>query len=129
VLRGEWRFTGTLVTDWDNVGRMVWEQKVCQDDVDAAAVAVRAGNHLVMTTPQFFEGALRAVAEGRLQESEIDEAVRRILRLKFELGLFENPRAPDQARQSEVIGCAAHADLNLEIARRSLVPLRNDGPS
>lgn len=127
VLRGEWGFTGTLVTDWDNVGRMVWEQKVCADDIAAATVAVRAGNHLVMTTPQFFESALQAVAEERLHESDIDEAVRRILRLKFELGLFENPRAPDPARQAEVIGSAAHTALNLEIARRSLVLLQNDG--
>lgn len=127
VLRGEWGFTGTLVTDWDNVGRMVWEQKVCADDVEAATVAVRAGNHLVMTTPQFFEGALAAVAQGRLAEAQIDEAVARILRLKVELGLFEDPRAPDVARQAQVIGCAAHADLNLELARRSLVLLTNDG--
>ncbi len=53
---GEWGFTGTLVTDWDNVGRMVWEQKVCADDVEAATVAVRAGNDLVMTTPQLLRG-------------------------------------------------------------------------
>ncbi len=127
VLKQEWGFTGTLVTDWDNVGRMVWEQKVCADLTEAAIVAVRAGNDLVMTTPGFFEGAQQAVAQGRLSEAEIDAAVRRILRLKFELGLFENPRAPDAARQREVIGCPAHAELNLEMARRTLVLLRNDG--
>ncbi len=127
VLRGEWGFTGTLVTDWDNVGRMVWEQKVCADDVEAATVAVVAGNHLVMTTPQFFDGALGALEHGHLQETQIDEAVRRILRLKVELGLFEDPRAPDPERQAQVIGSAAHAELNLEVARRALVLLRNDG--
>ncbi|GIE20827.1 glycoside hydrolase family 3 N-terminal domain-containing protein [Winogradskya humida] len=127
VLKGEWGFTGTLVTDWDNVGRMVWEQKVCADEVEAAAVAVRAGNDLVMTTPGFFEGAQTAVERGLLTEEEIDGAVRRILRLKFEFGLFENPRAPDAARQAAVIGAPEHAELNLEVARRSLVLLRNDG--
>ncbi len=127
VLKGEWGFTGTLVTDWDNVGRMVWEQKVCADHAEAAAVAVRAGNDLVMTTPEFFEGAQEAVATGRLAEAELDEAVRRVLRLKFELGLFEDPRGPDVARQAEVIGSAEHTALNLEVARRSLVLLRNDG--
>jgi len=127
VLRQEWGFTGTLVTDWDNVGRMVWEQQVCADLTDAAARAVRAGNDLVMTTPGFFEGAQAAVEQGRLAEAEIDAAVRRILRLKFELGLFENPRAPDAERQAAVIGHRDHAGLNLEIARRSLVLLRNDG--
>ena len=127
VLRGEWGYTGTLVTDWDNVGRMVWEQQICADYAEAAAAAVRAGNDMVMTTPQFFEGAQEAVARGLLDEKQIDDAVRRILRLKFELGLFEDPRAPDPERQAQVIGCRAHADLNLEVARRSLVLLRNDG--
>ncbi|MEV8268500.1 glycoside hydrolase family 3 N-terminal domain-containing protein [Microbacterium sp. NPDC076911] len=127
VLKGEWGFTGTLITDWDNVGRMVREQRVCADHAEAAAVAVEAGNDLVMTTPEFFEGAQLAVATGRLAEADLDEAVRRILRLKFELGLFENPRAPDVALQAQVIGSAEHARLNLEMARRSLVLLRNDG--
>ncbi|WP_374970836.1 glycoside hydrolase family 3 N-terminal domain-containing protein [Terrabacter sp. BE26] len=127
VLKGEWGFTGTLVTDWDNVGRMVWEQKVCADDVEAATVAVRAGNDLVMTTPAFFEAAQEAVARGLLDEGQIDEAARRVLRLKLELGLFENPRPPDLERQRLVIGSAEHAALNLEVARRSLVLLTNDG--
>ncbi|MFC4064989.1 exo-beta-d-1,3/1,6-glucosidase [Actinoplanes subglobosus] len=127
VLKEEWGFTGTLVTDWDNVGRMVWEQKVCADYAEAAAVAVKAGNDLIMTTPAFFEGAQEAIRRGILGEDDIDAAVRRILRLKFELGLFENPRTPDAARQAEVIGSPAHTALNLEIARRSLVLLSNDG--
>lgn len=127
VLRDDWRFTGTLVTDWDNVGRMVWEQQVCAEFTEAAVVAVRAGNDLVMTTPGFFEGAQEAVARGLLAEEEIDAAVRRILTLKFELGLFEDPRRPDIARQAVAIGTAAHAEVNLEVARRSLVLLRNDG--
>lgn len=127
VLRGEWGYTGTLVTDWDNVGRMVWEQRIYADHTQAAAAAVRAGNDMVMTTPKFFEGAQRAVEQGTLGEAEIDAAVRRVLTLKFELGLFENPRHPDTARQAEVIGSAGHAVLNLEAARRSLVLLTNDG--
>jgi beta-glucosidase len=127
VLKGEWGFTGTLITDWDNVGRMVWEQKIQPTYAAAAAVAVLAGNDLVMTTPAFFNGAQEAVAQGLITEAHLDEAVTRILRLKFELGLFENPRLPDQARQAAVIGSTEHADLNLEIARRSLVLLHNDG--
>ncbi|MEU4261620.1 exo-beta-d-1,3/1,6-glucosidase [Streptomyces argenteolus] len=127
VLRGEWGYTGTLVTDWDNVGRMVWEQRIYADYTQAATAAVRAGNDMVMTTPKFFEGAQRAVESGTLDEAEIDAAVRRVLTLKFELGLFENPRRPDAARQAEVIGSAEHAVLNLEAARRSLVLLTNDG--
>ncbi|KIF71404.1 beta-D-glucosideglucohydrolase [Streptomyces sp. AcH 505] len=127
VLRGEWGYTGTLITDWDNVGRMVWEQRIHADYAQAAAATVRAGNDMVMTTPKFFDGAREAVEQGKLDEAEIDQAVRRILTLKFELGLFEDPRRPDRARQAEVIGSAAHAALNLETARRSLVLLTNDG--
>ncbi len=127
VLRGEWGYTGTLVTDWDNVGRMVWEQRIQPDHTHAAAAAVRAGNDMVMTTPGFFEGAQDAVARGMLAEEEIDAAVARILTLKFELGLFEDPRHPDPVRQRAVIGAREHTDLNLEVARRSLVLLANDG--
>src|SRR6478609_8899911 len=127
VLKKEWGFTGTLVTDWDNVGRMVWEQKVCTTDIEAATVAVGAGNDLIMTTPQFFDAAQQAVDRGELNESLIDDAVRRILTLKFELGLFEDPRSPDPARQEAVLGCAEHTAVNREMARRSLVLLRNDG--
>ncbi|SNX88632.1 beta-glucosidase [Streptomyces sp. TLI_55] len=127
VLKGEWGFTGTLVTDWDNVGRMVYDQRTCADYAEAAAVAVNSGNDLIMATPAFFEGAQEAVARGLVAEKQIDDAVRRVLRLKFELGLFEDPRLPDPERQAQVIGCRAHADLNLETARRSLVLLRNKG--
>lgn len=126
VLRGEWGYTGTLITDWDNVGRMVWEQKVQPDYAHAAAAAVRAGNDMVMTTPLFFEGALEAVARGLLAEDAFDAAVARILTLKFDLGLFEDPRLPSPDLGT-VVGSAEHAELNLEIARRSLVLLENDG--
>jgi beta-glucosidase len=124
VLRGEWGYTGTLITDWDNVGRMVWEQKVQPDYAHAAAAAVKAGNDMVMTTPKFYEGALEAVAQGLLSSSDFDTAVSRILTLKFDLGLFENPRLPGD---TSVIGAAEHTALNLDVARRSLVLLENDG--
>jgi beta-glucosidase len=126
VLRGEWGYTGTLITDWDNVGRMVWEQHVQPDHTHASAAAVKAGNDMVMTTPKFFDGALEAVRTGLLDEADLDAAVSRILRVKFELGLFENPRRPDPARIETAIGTAEHAALNLETARRSLVLLRNE---
>jgi beta-glucosidase len=127
VLRGEWGYSGTLITDWDNVGRMVWEQKVQPDYAHAAAAAVKAGNDMVMTTPGFFQGALDAIRSELLAESDLDAAVARILTLKFRLGLFENPRRPDPAAQVAVVGSVAHAELNLAVARRSLVLLTNDG--
>ncbi|MFE5407773.1 glycoside hydrolase family 3 N-terminal domain-containing protein [Microbacterium sp. NPDC056569] len=127
VLRGEWGYTGTLITDWDNVGRMVWEQKVQPDYAHAAAAAVLAGNDMIMTTPGFFQGAQDALAQGLMTEEALDRAVARILLLKFEFGLFEDPRLPDRERIATAVGSADHTALNLEVARRSLVLLRNDG--
>lgn len=127
VLRGEWGYTGMLITDWDNVGRMVWEQKVQPDYAHAAAAAVLAGNDMIMTTPNFYDGALSAIEQGLMGEADLDRAVARILRLKFELGLFENPRRPDYERISAVVATEEHRALNLEVARRSVVLLENDG--
>ena len=126
-LRGAWNYQGTLITDWDNVGRSVWEQKVKPDYVQAAADAVKSGNDLVMTTPKFYEGAIEAVKTGLLDESLIDAAVARILALKFRLGMFEEPRLPDQERINAVIGSEEHQQLNLEVAREAVALLKNNG--
>ena len=126
-LRGAWNYQGTLITDWDNVGRSVWEQKVKPDYVQAAADAVKSGNDLVMTTPKFYDGAIEAVKTGLLDESLIDAAVARILALKFRLGLFEDPRLPDQKRIDAAIGSEEHQQLNLEVAREAVALLKNDG--
>jgi beta-glucosidase len=127
VLKEEWGFEGVLVTDWDNVGRLVHEQKVAATDADAAIVAIRAGNDLIMTTPQFYEGAILAVKSGRLKESEIDEPLKRFLALKFRMGLFENPRRPDLAKAAVEVARPDHRAAVLDAARESLVLLQNDG--
>ncbi len=127
VLKDEWGFRGVLVTDWDNVGRLVHEQKVCATYADAAIVALRAGNDIMMTTPQFYEGAIEAVRSGRLQESEIDAPCARFLALKFRMGLFENPRRADLARAAAEIARPDHRAINLEASRQSLVLLQNNG--
>jgi beta-glucosidase len=127
VLRDEWEFRGLVVTDWDNVGRLHYEQHIVPSLVEAAALAIRCGNDLIMATPGFLQAAQSAVERGLLLEGEIDETVRRILRLKFELGLFENPRAPDRAAQARVIASTEHRELNLRAARASLVLLENKG--
>ena len=109
VLKEEWGFQGILVTDWANVAPAVPRADAsCPSPKEAAVVAVRCGNDLIMTTPDFFEGAQTAVREGLLDESEIDAVVRRILLLKFRMGLFENPRRPDRERQARVIASPEH---------------------
>ena len=127
VLKDEWGFKGVLVTDWDNVGRLVHEQKVAATYADAAIMALRAGNDIMMTTPQFYEGALEAVRSGRLQESEIDAPVKRLLALKLRMGLFENPRRPDLAKAAVEVARPDHRAAVLAAARQSLVLLQNDG--
>lgn len=127
VLKDEWGFKGVLVTDWDNVGRLVKEQKVCATYAEAATVAIRAGNDIIMTTPEFYEGALEAVHSGQLAESEIDAPCARLLSLKFHMGLFENPRRPDLAQATVEINRPEHRAVNLEMARQSLVLLQNNG--
>jgi beta-glucosidase len=127
VLKHQWGFEGILVTDYANVGRLVFEQRVAPSLVEAAVIAVRCGNDLIMATPDFFEAAQEAVARGLLLEAEIDEVVRRILTLKFRMGLFENPRRPDREAQKRVVSCAEHRALNLRAARESIVLLQNDG--
>lgn len=127
VLKDEWGFKGVLVTDWDNVGRLVREQRVCADFVEAASLAVRAGNDIMMTTPEFFEAAIQAVRSGQLAESEIEAACARFLALKFRMGLFENPRRPDLQRAAIEISDPEHRAINLETARQSLVLLQNNG--
>jgi beta-glucosidase len=127
VLKDEWGFKGVLVTDWDNVGRLVHEQKVAATYADAAIMAIRAGNDLIMTTPQFYEGAIEAVKSGRLKESEIDEPLKRLVALKFRMGLFENPRRPDLAKAAVEVARPDHRAAVLDAARQSLVLLQNDG--
>jgi beta-glucosidase len=127
VLKEEWGFEGILVTDWDNVARLVYEQRIAPSLVEAAVIAVRCGNDLIMATPGFFDAAHEAVERGLLHEAEIDEVVRRILSLKFRMGLFENPRRPDREAERRVVACPEHRELNLRAARESIVLLSNDG--
>ena len=127
TLKDNWGFSGILVTDWDNVARLHYEQKIAPSLVEAAVIAVRCGNDLMMATPGFFEAAQTAVARGQLEECEIDAIVSRILTLKFRMGLFENPRRPDRVRAAQVIGCQAHREVALTAARQSIVLLKNDG--
>lgn len=127
VLKDEWGFKGVVVTDWDNVGSLVKQQKICADFTEAAIVALRAGNDIMMTTPEFYEGAIDAVKTGRLAEVEIDAPCARLLALKFRMGLFENPRWPDLERAAMEVNRPDHRAANLVAARQSLILLQNNG--
>jgi beta-glucosidase len=126
VLRETWGFKGVLVTDYNNVGRLVTDQRVCEDYAQAAALAIGCGNDLMMATPEFFEGCLEALDRALVSEAELDARVRRVLFLKFRLGLFEDQGRSSAARIAEVVACDAHRAVNLRAARESLVLLKNE---
>lgn len=125
VLKGEWGFDGFLVTDWDNIGRMHTEQKVCATMGEAVQLAVESGNDMMMSTPWFYDEALRLAQGGKLDLEQVDEACRRILRLKFTLGLFDERRFADLDQGSTLIGCQAHREASLNTAYQSIVLLKN----
>ncbi len=126
VLKGEWGFTGLVVTDWNNVERMHTEQNIFSGIEEAAAAAVNAGNDMIMATPAFYEAAREAFRNGRIPEATIDRAVERILLAKFRFGLFD--QRPGTSRPSgEVIGSADHRSRAYEAALQSMVLLKNEG--
>lgn len=127
VLKEEWGFKGLVVTDWNNVGHLVNNQKIVPDFKSAAAVAVKSGNDLMMSTPEFYQGCLDALNEGLLDIKYVEDAVRRILRVKFQLGLFENPRPKEEEKAQKITGCAEHRLKALKAATAAAVLLKNDG--
>jgi beta-glucosidase len=127
VLKDEWAVEGFVVTDWNNVGRLYAEQKVCPTMEDAVQRATEAGNDMIMTTPAFYEHAIELVRQDKLDVAHIDEACRRILRLKFAMGLFDENRYADLHAGEALIGCVEHRKLALESAYQSIVLLKNEG--
>jgi beta-glucosidase len=125
VLRGEWKFDGLVVSDYDAVEQLI-AHGVAADGAEAARIALLAGIDMEMHSRTFNEHGARLVAEGKVPMSRIDEAVRRILRLKARLGLFDRPYA-DEARERAVLLSREHLAAAREIAGRSLVLLKNEG--
>lgn len=127
ILKNEIGFSGFVVTDWNNVGRLVTEQFVAKDCEEASRLAVEAGNDMIMTTLQSYEALLRLVRQGRLPETLIDDAVARILRMKFRMGLFDKRRKTNLSAKQKVFACPEHLDVNLQLTRESIVLLENKG--
>ena len=127
VLKEEWGFEGFLVTDWDNIGRMHREQGICATMTEAAQLAVESGNDMMMSTPEFYNEALQLIQVGKLDLQQVDDACRRILRLKFDLGLFDQKRTIDLSDGPRLIGCESHRREALEAATQSIVLLKNQG--
>ncbi len=126
MLKDEYGFQGFVVTDWNNVGQLVSHQRACSTMAEAARAAVLAGNDMMMSTPAFADEAVKLVRSGVVAEDKVDEACRRILSVKFRLGLFDHRRYPDLSRAKTVIGCPAHRKKTLDAALESIVLLKNN---
>lgn len=127
ILKEEWGFRGFVVSDWNNVGWLHGTQKVAESMERACELAINAGNDMIMSTPEFYKTALKLVKDGIVKEEYVDEACRRILELKFRLGLFDEKRFPDTGKAGEIIGCSSHRQAAYRIALESIVLLKNEG--
>jgi beta-glucosidase len=127
VLRGEWGFRGFVVSDWEDIKKLVSQWRIATNEKDATRMSVMAGIDMSMVPSDYsFADLLMQLArEGAVPQSRIDEAVSRILRVKYELGLFERPM-PDAALRQK-IGSPEARQLSLRAARESLTLLKNDG--
>lgn len=126
VLRGEWDFKGFVVSDWMDIEHIHDLHATAENVKEAIYQSIMAGMDLHMHGVYWNEAVCELVREGRIPESRIDESVRRILDIKFRLGLFEQPFADPQTTM-DVRLCKEHRETALEAARQGIVLLKNDG--
>ena len=125
ILRDEWGFDGLVVTDWNSMGEMI-NHGFGEDRKDVAEKALKAGVDMDMMTYGFLSHLEELVRSGAVRESEIDEAVRNILRVKILLGLFENPYVDVEAGLA-VQYAPEHLEAARKSAEESAILLKNDG--
>lgn len=126
ILKGEWRFDGFVVSDWGSIGEMI-NHGYAKDGKQAAELAANAGSDMDMESYLYVAHLAQLVREGKVKESVIEDAARRILRVKFELGLFEDPyRYCDEAREKLTVGKAEFHEGVLDMAKKSIVLLKNE---
>lgn len=130
ILKTELGFDGFVVTDWNNAESLVTQQKVAQNLSEAVKITLMAGNDLFMNTPGAYEEIIDLVKTGDIQMSVLNDAVSRILRIKFRLGLFE--KVEKQLRKglhstsnNKMSNISNAHQVNLEITRKSMVLLEN----
>jgi beta-glucosidase len=126
VLREEWGFQGTVVSDYYAIPQLQELHHVAGDRDEAALLAIAAGVDIELPDPDGYPRLVKLVRDGKVAEAVIDKAVARNLKQKFLLGLFENPYV-DPDRAVKVTNSQPHRDLAAEAARRSITLLKNDG--
>jgi beta-glucosidase len=126
ILKDKWQFDGFVVSDWGSIEEMVAHGHA-KDGKHAAQIAANAGSDMDMESYLYVNELAGLVREGKVKEAYIDDAARRILRVKFELGLFDDPyKYCDEQREKEVIGQHAFHEASLDIAKKSIVLLKNE---
>lgn len=124
VLRGEWGFDGMIVTDWNSSGEMIMHG-FAKDLKDATDLAVNAGVEMDMMSYGYISFIEELVKEKKISEKQIDDAVRDILRLKFRLGLFDNPYVNEEGSK-DVLYAPSHLEAAKQSAIESAILLKND---
>lgn len=126
VLKNKWGFNGFVISDWASIREMIpWG--FSKDEKEAAISAVEAGTDMDMEGGIYVPYLIDLVKQGKVKQEFVDDAVRRILRVKYELGLFDNPyRFLDEKREKEVIGSKVNREAVLDMAKKSIVLLKND---
>ena len=125
VLRGDWNFQGAVVSDYYGIKEMVTRHKMFGNIADAAERAIKSGVDIETPDPEAYVHLPQLVRSGRVPQKLVDDAVRRVLRLKFEAGLFENPY-PDPATAEARTASPDAIALAREAAGKAIVLLKNE---
>lgn len=126
ILRKDWGFDGLIITDCGAIDMLVVGHDVAEDGMDAAVLAITAGIDMEMSGEMYGKHLVDAVQKNRLNTAVLDRAVRRVLTLKFKLGLFEQPFANPEVAE-KVIGCEEHQELARRMAGESIILFKNEG--
>ena len=126
LLKGAWGFDGFVVSDWGSLREMM-DHGYAKDRKHAGELALNGGSDMDMESYIYFEELEGLLQEKKVTLAQIDDAVKRILRVKYELGLFDDPyRYLDEKREKEVIGSQEILDGVLDMAKKSIVLLKNE---
>lgn len=126
ILKGKWRFEGFVVSDWGSVGEMINHGYV-KDNKEAALSAITAGSDMDMESRSYIQHLAQLVREGKVKMVTIDDAVRRILKKKFEMGLFDDPfRYCSTEREEAQRNNPVHLEAARAMARKSIILLKNE---
>ncbi|MCL6218678.1 glycoside hydrolase family 3 N-terminal domain-containing protein [Zunongwangia pacifica] len=125
TLKEKWGFEGFVISDLASIEGLLGDHHIVDTEEDAAAIAMNAGVDVDLGGNGFDDALLDAVSAGKVAKQRIDEAVRRILTVKFKLGLFEDPYT-NEKEADKIVRNAAHIELAREVARQSITMLKNE---